>query len=80
MMRMKNIINGYRECNYAIIVILLFAICNHGTTFPDALYTNDELDMLAEYNNVVELRGMDNMHPMHAADVFYNNHKELLNG
>lgn len=58
----------------------VFAICNHGTTFPDAIYTADQLNALERRHNVLGLRGLENLHPMTAAELFFNHYREVLHG
>lgn len=50
----------------------IFCICNFHTIFPDAIYTNEQLEVLSKYNNVYVLRGCENKEPVESACLFYN--------
>lgn len=52
----------------------LFCICNFNTVFKDAIYTNDQLDSLANFDNVIIHRGCEHMAPLPAAAHFYSSH------
>jgi hypothetical protein len=49
----------------------LFCIMNFKTIFKDAIYTNEQLDVLSKFDNVKILKGFENLEPLDATSVFY---------
>lgn len=49
----------------------LFCIMNFKTIFKDAIYTNEQLDILSKYDNVKILRGFEHLEPLDATAMFY---------
>lgn len=50
----------------------IFCIMNFNTIFPDAIYTNEELEILSKYENVKILKGYEKMEPFIASKNFYD--------
>ena len=50
----------------------LFCICNFNTIYPDAIYTEEQLKILEQYDNVRILRGCEHKEPSESAKIFYN--------
>ena len=49
----------------------IFCICNFDTIYPDAIYTNEQLNILSKYDNVYILRGCEHKKPCESANIFY---------
>lgn len=49
----------------------IFCICNFNTIFPDAIYTEEQLEILSKYKNVHILRGCEYKEPGESAKLFY---------
>lgn len=49
----------------------IFCICNFNTIFPDAIYTEEQLEILSKYKNVHILRGCEHKEPGESANLFY---------
>lgn len=49
----------------------LFCICNFNTIYKDAIYTDEQLEELSKYSNVLILKNCDKLEPAQAANVFY---------
>ena len=45
---------------------------NFNTIFPDAIYTNEELQILSKYENVKILKDYEKMEPFIASKNFYD--------
>lgn len=65
------IINIYNKRLERMINEPIFCICNFNTIFPDAIYTNKELEILSQYKTVKILKGCEQMNPFDAAKNFY---------
>lgn len=50
----------------------IFCICNFRSIFPDAIYTEEQLEILSNYKNVHILRGCEHKEPGESANLFYN--------
>ena len=50
----------------------IFCICNFNTIFKDAVYTEEQLSTLEQYDNVKVLRGCETLEPYPSAEIFYN--------
>lgn len=55
----------------------IFCIANFNTIFSDAFYSEEQLEDLKNYDNVLILNGFENLNPMQVAKKFYE--KYLIN-
>ena len=49
----------------------MFCIMNFSTIFPDAIYTDKQLNELCKYGNTKVLKGYEDYTPIEAAKIFY---------
>ena len=56
-----------------------FCICNFNTIFPEAIYTEEQLSILEQFENVHILRGCEHCEPYESAMTFYKTYKTLFN-
>lgn len=56
----------------------LFCIMNFKTIFKDAIYTNEQLDILSKFDNVKILKGFENLEPLEATSMFYKHFFEKV--
>lgn len=55
----------------------IFCIANFNTIFPDAIYTEEQLKELEQYENVKILRGCENKEPAETARIFISQFERL---